>query len=109
PLAPALRGERRLVFIPRNPGTVKTALVQALLDELDRTSGPLVGHGQCLEHFGASEAYMPVLDAFTRLGQTRHGLTVVDVLRRYAPSWLTQMPSLLPDAERVAFHTQEFG
>jgi len=108
-LQATLAGERQIVFVTGEPGIGKTTLVQALLDEVDRTSGALVGHGQCLEHFGASEAYMPVLDAFTRLGQTRHGLTVVDVLRRHAPSWLRQMPSLLPDAERVAFHTQEFG
>jgi hypothetical protein len=27
-----------------------------------------VGHGQCLDHYGAGEAYLPPLEALGRLG-----------------------------------------
>src|SRR5438874_12084534 len=39
--------------------------------------------------------YQPLLEALTRWGKERKGATLVAALEQHAPSWLTQMPSLL--------------
>lgn len=92
----ALAGERQTVFVTGEAGIGKTTMVQALLRHASAVEGTLVARGQCLEHFGAGEAYMPVLDGFSRLGRSPGGAQVVELLRQYAPAWLAQMPSLLP-------------
>ena len=43
---------------------------------------------------------MPVLEALTRIGHEPDSHRVLEVLRRFAPTWLAQMPSLLSEAER---------
>lgn len=57
----------------------------------------LVAHGQCIEISGHHEPYLPLLEAVERLARRRDtALPVTDILRRCAPSWLEQMPSLAP-------------
>ena len=96
----ALAGERQTVFITGEPGIGKTSIVQVLLAEAKHVSHLHVAHGQCLEHYGSGEAYLPVLDGFSRLCRSNNGSQVLDSLRQHAPAWLAQMPSLLPQAER---------
>ena len=96
----ACRGERQLVFVSGEAGIGKTTLVQTLLDELALSPGVRTACGQCLEQYGSGEAYMPVLDALSRLGKGEEGASVVDVLRRHAPAWLAQLPSLVPPEQR---------
>src|SRR5262249_27054828 len=59
-----------------------------------------VGHGQCLEQYGAGEAYLPVLEAISQLCQEPGRERLVELLRRQAPTWLQQMPWLIGDADR---------
>lgn len=59
-----------------------------------------IAQGQCIEHYGAGESYLPVLEALNRLGRTSEGERLVAILRRHAPMWLAQLPSLLNPAER---------
>src|SRR5262245_24304062 len=60
------------------------------------TTGALwLARGQCIEHYGAGEAYLPVLDALGQLGRGPDGAQVVAGLEQYAPTWLVQMPALL--------------
>ena len=54
-----------------------------------------LGRGQCIEQYGAGEPYMPVLEAMSRLGQEDGGERVVEVLNRFAPTWVAQKPALL--------------
>ena len=66
-LATALTGVRQLLFITGEAGLGKTTLVDAFLTALEEY-GPLwIGHGQCLDHYGAGEAYLPMLEALGRL------------------------------------------
>jgi DNA-binding winged helix-turn-helix (wHTH) protein len=107
-LALAMTGERQMVFVTGEPGIGKTAVVDAFLDSL-RGSSAIVARGQCLELSGTSEAYLPFLDAFSRLLREPHQTALVALMRRYAPTWLRQMPSVVQPADRVALETEVRG
>src|SRR5262245_60333267 len=104
-LEKALHGERQLVFVTGEPGIGKTSLVEAFLQTLDarrrRTLDVRVwiGRGQCVEHYGVGEAYLPVLEALGRLCRETEGKDVIALLRHQAPSWLVQMPAVMSTAE----------
>jgi predicted ATPase len=98
-LATALCGVRQVVFVTGEAGLGKTALVEAFMAELG-TYGPLwLGQGQCVEHYGAGEAYLPVLEALGRLCRGPGGKEVVALLEQQAPTWLVQMPGLVRAAD----------
>ena len=94
-LEDALEGEPQIVFLTGEAGIGKTSLVEVFLEHV-RALYPLwTGHGQCIEQYGSGEAYMPVLEALSRLGQEeRAHATLVPLLQQYAPTWLRQMPAL---------------
>jgi DNA-binding winged helix-turn-helix (wHTH) protein len=60
----ALAGYRQTVFVTGEPGIGKTTLVDSFLQQASQSSAFLVARGQCLEHYGSGEAYLPVLDGF---------------------------------------------
>ena len=82
------------------PGIGKTALVETFVAQVRATEDVWVGHGQCMDHYGAGEAYLPVLEALGRLGRGPEGAPLVAVLRQYAPSWLVHLPALLASEDR---------
>ena len=102
-LGKALDGERQIVFVTGEPGLGKTTIVEAFLSRLAIEDKLWIGRGQCIEHYGAGEAYMPVLEALGRLSRASEGEHLIDVLNRYAPTWLVQLPALLKadDFERL--------
>jgi DNA-binding winged helix-turn-helix (wHTH) protein len=83
--AAAQQGSRRLGFISGEAGIGKTALVETFLATLPTTSTVRIGHGQCIEHYGAGEAFLPVLEALGRLGQDPDA-GLGEVLKTYAPN-----------------------
>jgi tetratricopeptide (TPR) repeat protein len=95
----ALQGKRQLGVITREPGIGKTALVNTFVAQMSAVGDLRIGHGRCVESYGAGEPYLPVLEALGRLCREPDGTRLVSVLRRYAPSWLVQMPALLSLAE----------
>ena len=107
-LVKALRGERQLVFVTGEAGIGKTTLVATFLQTLDSRRQTLdtsvwVGRGQCIEQYGAGEAYMPILEALGRLCREPGGERLITLLNQHAPTWLVQMPTLLnaPDLEAL--------
>jgi DNA-binding winged helix-turn-helix (wHTH) protein len=96
----ARRGDRQLVFVTGEPGIGKTSLVDAFLSEANADRGVTVAKGHCLEHTGAGEAYLPVLEALGRLCRAPDGERAVAILRKYAPTWFVQMPFLVTPADR---------
>jgi DNA-binding winged helix-turn-helix (wHTH) protein/predicted ATPase len=87
------QGTRRIGFVAGEAGIGKTALLEAFASDLAAGGAARVARGQCVEHYGAGEAYLPILEALGRLGRDT-GLPVSDVLRRRAPSWLAHLPSM---------------
>lgn len=107
-LEKARQGHRQIVFVTGEPGSSKTALVEAFLHSLassvqclasedtrrqpsdDRTLDPRpqtldacvwIARGQCIEHYGASEAYLPILEGLERLCQEPGHERLVPLLR----------------------------
>lgn len=108
-VATALEGTRQVVFISGEAGIGKTALVDAFVAQVGGGETLWIGHGQCVDQYGAGEAYLPLLAALGRLCRGREGSHFLDLLRQQAPSWLAQMPALLSEADRVALRRTESG
>src|ERR1051325_10153907 len=100
-------GERQIVFVTGEAGIGKTSLVDAFVQSVASGGNIRIGRGHCLEHYGTSEAYLPVLEAVTRL--CRENRQMIDVLRANAPMWLLQMPSLVGISEREALSREMTG
>jgi DNA-binding winged helix-turn-helix (wHTH) protein/predicted ATPase len=135
-LGKALDGERQIVFVTGEPGIGKTTLVEAFLQSLESRVqrqmsedhkhllsegqtldprcqtldiSPWIGRGQCIEHYGAGEPYLPLLEALGRLCRQPNGEQVVALLAQYAPIWLAQMPALLSAEEFGALQRKTAG
>ncbi len=105
----ALEGVRRVGFIIGEAGIGKTTLVDAFMAQVESEEALWIGHGQCVDQYGAGEAYLPLLEALGRMCRGPQGGQLLALLRRQAPSWLVQMPALLSEAERVALQREESG
>ncbi|OLE73710.1 MAG: hypothetical protein AUG12_04155 [Acidobacteria bacterium 13_1_20CM_2_57_8] len=102
-----LGGERQIVFVTGEAGIGKTALVDTFARSIAADRSMRICRGQCLEQYGTSEAYLPVLEAVGRL--CREERQLVDVLRAHAPMWLLQMPSLVSASDRELLSREVFG
>jgi MoxR-like ATPase len=60
-LETALTGERQVVFVS-GPGIGKTMIVDTFLVRSKNNAGLRFGHGQCVEQYGAGEAFMPLIE-----------------------------------------------
>lgn len=114
----AAAGRRHVLFITGDAGIGKTALIDRFVERLGGAGMPTastwgsqarVGRGQCIEHYGSGEPYLPVLEALGRLARGDERGHVTRALRQHAPSWLLHLPSLLGDDERQSLHRQVFA
>ena len=128
-LEKALHGKRQLVFVTGEPGIGKTTLIEAFLKSLASSvqspesedqkpllsevrtldAHPWLGRGQCVEHYGTSEPYLPILEALGRLGRAPDGERLIAALRQYAPTWLVHLPALVSPAEREQLQREVQG
>lgn len=100
----ALASERQLVFVAGEAGIGKTTLIDSFIGELDPGVAVL---GQCVEHFGTGEPYLPILEALRELAHLEPELATM--IRAIAPTWAIQMPWLLGEADRAALHRELAG
>jgi predicted ATPase len=105
-----------LQYLVANPGQLvtKDALLAAVWPEtvvhgLRSEAALWLGHGQCIEQYGAGEAYLPLLEALGRLGRGPGGERLVALLTQHAPSWLAQLPALLPASARATLQATLAG
>jgi DNA-binding winged helix-turn-helix (wHTH) protein/predicted ATPase len=96
----ACSGRRQVVFVTGEPGIGKSALTDAFLDGVRGGQTVRTANGQCVDHHGVGEPYLPLIEALTRLARAPDGAAVKEALATDAPSWLAQMPSLWTRAER---------
>ena len=104
----AAAGRRQVVFVTGESGIGKTTLVEAFAEGAGRRDGLLVARGQCLEHRGTPEPYLPILDALARLCREQ-GEALVALLSRVAPTWLVQMPALVGADDREDLERRALG
>lgn len=65
--------------------------------------------GQCIDQYGAGEAFLPLLQALGKRCRACGGEAFVAKLRHYAPTWLAQMPWTLAGEEREALQREVLG
>jgi DNA-binding winged helix-turn-helix (wHTH) protein/predicted ATPase len=94
-------GHRQLLFITGEAGIGKTTLVEAYVEAVERQGAGWVAWGQCVDAYGPSTGYLPVLEALGRLCQGPAGATVIAHLRQWAPAWLAQLAGVVPPAEHA--------
>jgi DNA-binding winged helix-turn-helix (wHTH) protein len=94
-LRSAKGGGRSTVFVTGQAGSGKTTLIDVFLESAGACEQALVGYGACVEPFGTSEAYLPVLNAIGALCRESCGDRVIDVFARHAPAWLVQLPGFV--------------
>src|SRR5262245_13440626 len=107
-LGQAQRGARQTVFVTGEAGIGKTTVVETFVSRLDATATH-VARGQCVEHHGLAEAYMPVLEALARLCRGPRGAAIIEVLRAQAPTWLVEMPWLVSPSDRALLQREILG
>ena len=93
----ACGGRCEVVWVAGEAGIGKTSLIEQFLGSL----GDVVcARGQCVEHYGTGEPYLPVLEALAEL--CRFDSSVPALLRAVAPTTLLQLPWLSSAEERDA-------
>ena len=72
--ARALKGQRQVVVVTGEAGIGKTTVVDAFAAQVWGTEPAWIGRGQCIEQYGAGEAYLPLLEALGRLCRGPDGI-----------------------------------
>lgn len=104
----ALSGQRQLVLVSGDPGMGKTALLDCFIRNTTRTRA-VTARGACLEQDNAREPFAPVLAMLADLARGPLAGQTCAALRRCAPSWLAQMPWLVPAHELPALRLDLVG
>jgi DNA-binding winged helix-turn-helix (wHTH) protein/predicted ATPase len=104
----AAQGERQVAFVTGEPGIGKTTLVEAFAAGAGPGHEALIARGQCLEHRGPPEPYLPIFDALARLCRAE-GEGVVALLARIAPVWLAQMPAFVAPGDWEVLERRALG
>ena len=100
----ACSGRRAVVWVAGEPGIGKTTLIEHFVAGLGDIA---CARGQCVEHYGTGEPYLPVLEALAEL--CRSDSAVPALLRAVAPTWLLQLPWLSTAEERDALRRELAG
>ncbi|MGH8654899.1 MAG: AAA family ATPase, partial [Gammaproteobacteria bacterium] len=104
----ALGGGRQVVLITGEAGIGKTTVVETFLEPMaNRGVGVLLG--RCIEHYGAGEAFLPLLEVFDRCCRATGGSGLMARLHHWAPTWLAQMPGLLGVQEHQDLQREVVG
>ena len=107
--ARALKGERQVVVVTGEVGIGKTTVVDAFAAQVWGREPVWIGRGQCIEQYGAGEAYLPLLGALRRLCREADGDHLLELLHQHAPSWLIQLPALMSTTEFEALQRRVSG
>jgi DNA-binding winged helix-turn-helix (wHTH) protein/tetratricopeptide (TPR) repeat protein len=96
--------QQQLVWVVGEAGVGKSTLIEHFTATLPADA---VVHGQCVEHSGSGEPYLPLLEVLREL--CRRDPQLPPVLRAVAPTWIAQLPWLLSEAERAALQRELVG
>jgi DNA-binding winged helix-turn-helix (wHTH) protein len=105
----AVHGDRQIIFVTGEAGVGKTTLVDAFQRRAAVRASLRIARGQCVEGFGGKESYYPILDALGQLVRDTDGNPVIQVLTRYAPTWLIQFPSVVKGTAKESLQRETAG
>src|SRR5947209_1894117 len=86
---------RQLCFVSGEPGIGKSTLMRTFLAGLDARR-VIVARGSCFEQHGTPEPYLAIIEALTGLARSPRGAQTLAALVRYAPTFVAQVPQLIP-------------
>lgn len=104
----ARAGQRQLCFVTGEPGIGKTTLVRTFLAGLDPNAA-VVARGACFEQLGSPEPYLAIIEALGGLTRSAHGAQTLATLVRHAPTFLSQVPSLVSDEQLAEVRRRAAG
>jgi tetratricopeptide (TPR) repeat protein len=105
----ALSGHAQVVFVIGEPGIGKTALLEEFVSQESLTTNIVIARGQCVEGFGGTEPYYPVLDALGRLCKGPIADDVKQCLIAQAPTWAIQLPACISPERRKHLQQDAVG
>ena len=101
-------GTRQIVFITGEAGIGKTALIDEFLARAPLGDAWVLGGG-CVEGYGGTEPYYPVLEALGRLCRGADGKIATEAIVSIAPTWAVLMPAHVPAAVRESLLARTLG
>jgi DNA-binding winged helix-turn-helix (wHTH) protein len=105
----ACLGGLRMVFVTGEPGIGKTALIREFRRRNASTANVWSATGQCIEGFGGTEAYYPVLEALSNLCKDRDGNGVIQQVVAMAPTWGVSLTGQISAERRQLLQRQIVG
>jgi len=102
----ACRGSTQIVFVSGESGIGKTELVTQFLKSHADDPAISTSFGQCIETFGETENYYPVMEALTQLLRGSGGGLIARTLTSVAPTWAFHLFGSIPEAYRRGISQQ---
>src|SRR5271168_14282 len=109
-LRTALKDRRQIVFVTGEPGIGKTTLADEFQRQATKTHSSIrAARGQCIEGYGGTEPFYPILEALGQLLRGPFRAELVRILESQAPTWLVQFPALLTRRRRETLQREILG
>jgi DNA-binding winged helix-turn-helix (wHTH) protein/tetratricopeptide (TPR) repeat protein len=109
-LRTALKDRRQIIFVTGEPGIGKTTLVDEFQRQGTKTHSSIrTARGQCIEGYGGTEPFYPILEALGQLLREPSCAELVRILESQAPTWLVQFPALLTRRRRETLQREILG
>jgi DNA-binding winged helix-turn-helix (wHTH) protein/tetratricopeptide (TPR) repeat protein len=106
----ALKIRRQIIFVTGEPGIGKTTLVDEFQRQASNTHSNIrTARGQCIEGYGGTEPFYPILEALGQLLREPFRDELVRILESQAPTWLVQFPALLTRRHRETLQREILG
>lgn len=91
----SIEGQRQVVLLTGEAGSGKTSLAEDFLEKIRAEGQAWVAQGRCVELRGRGEPGLVWMELLGDLLQRLERDRIVNLLRRHAPTWISQMPELL--------------
>jgi DNA-binding winged helix-turn-helix (wHTH) protein/tetratricopeptide (TPR) repeat protein len=106
----AQSGVSQLVVVAGEPGIGKTALIEKFVaSQRSEVDEVWVAEGCCVEGYGGTEPFYPVLQALEQLCEGPGGSVIVRALVTLAPTWAVQLPAQVSGDIRETLQRQIVG